>query len=401
MTYILFFFLMIFSASLWLIVYYSNLGKVTKDPEPEEYKDLTFLVPAYNEEDYIKETIEALMNIDYPEDKLKIIAINDGSTDKTLDILEEYRDEITIIDKVNTGKADSMNQALEKVDTELVASMDADSYPEEKFLKCMVGYFNDENVYGVTPALKILRDDRIVEKIQWTEYIYQIFLRKVFALFDVQYVLPGPGSIYRTKFLKETGGWDQNTHTEDMEMAFRMMDAGKKIENSTNGTVYTDPPSDLKSLFRQRIRWYRGYVENFLEYRRMVFNPKSGNLGFFLLPLNVLWIFMLVFILTHVIYNVFSTFIEWIQTYFLLGYFPIELTFSIQQLHLFHVFILFFIATGLGMVFLSLFSAGEHLNLRDKKINYLTFFTIYPYLFAMFWVATFFEMAKNRGKNKW
>ncbi len=399
--YIFFFAIMIFSAVLWLIVYYTNLGKIVKDPLPDDLKDVTFLVPAYNEEEYVGKTIEALLDLDYPEEKLEIIAINDGSEDNTLEVLKQYDEEIEIIDKENTGKANSMNQALEEVDTELVASMDADSYPSENFLKNMVGYFNDEEVYGVTPALKILRDDKVVEKIQWTEYIYQIFLRKVFALFQVQYVLPGPGSIYRTSFLDETGGWREDTHTEDMEMAFRMMDEGKKIENSTNGMVWTDPPSTFRSLFRQRIRWYRGYVENFISYRNMFLDPGSGNLGFFLLPLNVLWIFMLMFILVHVTYNILSIFFEWANMYILLGYIPFELTFSVQQLHFFHIFIIFFMSTGIGMVFLSLFSAGEKLNIKEKKINYLTFFTIYPYLFAMFWLATFFEMARDNEVIKW
>ncbi len=399
--YIVFFTLMVFSSALWLIVYYSNLNKVVKDPEPNVEKSITVIVPAYNEENCVRKCIEALLNQDYPRDKYSIIAVNDGSEDSTLEILKEFEDEIKIIDKENTGKADSMNQALKHVDTELVSSMDADSIPSPTYLKTMVGYFNDEEVYGVTPALKLTRDDNLVEKIQWTEYIYQIFLRKVFAFFDVQYVLPGPGSLYRADFLKETGGWRTDTHTEDMEVAFRMMSDGKKIENSTNAEVFTDPPSTFKALFKQRIRWYKGYLENFFGYRDMFFNPKGGNLGMFLLPLNVLWIIMLLFILTHVTYNIVSTVSSAVSTVILLGYYPLDLTLSLTRLHLFHVFILFFLTIGISTMLLSLFSANEDIKVINKKVNYLTFFVIYPYLFAMFWAATVVDIIVNKEGITW
>ncbi len=401
LLYIFFFSVMIFSAVLWGIVYYANLDKIKKDPPVDRTRRVTILVPAYNEEDCVGETIQRLLDIDYPDDAYNIIAINDGSEDGTLEILKGFGDQIEIIDKKNTGKADSMNVALKRVDTELVASMDADSYPNEDFLKNMVGYFKDEGVSGVTPALKLMRDENLVEKIQWTEYIYQIFLRKIFALFDVQYVLPGPGSVYRTDFLKETGGWSEDTHTEDMEVAFRMMSEKKKIENTTNSVVWTDPPSTFRDLFKQRTRWYRGYVENFVKYRGMFMDRESGNLGVFFLPLNAIWIFMLVFLLTHVTYNLLLMGYQAVQTYMLLGYYPIDLTLTLQEIHLFHLFICFFVLVGLGMIFLSLFSAGEKINIKKRWLNYLTFFTIYPYMFAMFWVATFFEIARTRGKIKW
>ncbi len=397
--YLGFFTIMIFSTVLWLFVYYSNLDKIKKDPKTRDFKDITFLVPAYNEEDVVGETIKNILSLDYPEDKVKVIAINDGSEDGTLEELEKFNDSIEIIDKENTGKADSMNVALEQVDTELVASMDADSYPKEDYLKSMVGYFEDKEIYGVTPALKLSRDSTIAEKIQWAEYIYQIFLRKVFALFNVQYVMPGPGSVYRTEFLKDTGGWDESTFTEDMEVAFRLMNSDHKIENSTNAEVMTDPPTCFKDLFKQRTRWYRGYMQNCAKYSGMIGRPSGGTLGMFLIPLNAVWIGMLLFLLLHTGYGLMEIVYGWANTYTLLGYFPFDFSLSIQQLHFFHIFILFFFSMGLGTIFLSLYSANEPVDITEKKTNYLSFFILYPYLFAMFWIATFFDLLK--GERQW
>ncbi len=397
--YLTFFAVMIFSTVLWLMVYYMNLDKISKDPEVKDYKDVTFLVPAYNEEGIVGKTIERLLELDYPENSFSIIAINDGSEDGTLDELKKFEDDIQIIDKENTGKADSMNVALESVDTEFVASMDADSYPTKHYLKSVMGYLDDEEVYGVTPALKVCRDDTLAEKIQWAEYIYQIFLRKVFALFNVQYVMPGPGSVYKTKFLKETGGWDDSTLTEDMEMGFRMMSKKHKIENSTNAEVMTDPPSNFRDLFNQRTRWYRGYVQNCVKYKSMIGRPSGGTLGVFLMPLNAVWIAMLMFFLLHTAYNLAGIAQGWVNTYLLLGYFPLDLSFSLQQIEFFHIFLVFFFSMGVGTVFLSLYTASEPVNITEKKINYLSFFIIYPYLFAMFWVAAFLDMV--RSDRKW
>lgn len=400
-VYILFFSVMIFSSVLWLMVYYLNIGRVSEDPELDEFRDITFIVPAYNEEGAVSDTVESLLNLNYPSEKVDVIAVNDGSNDGTLKELEKYGNRIEIVNKENTGKADSMNVALQKVDTELVACMDADSVPSENYLKRMVGYFKDSGVSGVTPAMKLRSDSNLAEKIQWTEYIYQIFLRKVFALFDVQYVMPGPGSVYRTKFLKSSGGWDTETHTEDMEIAFRMMHEGCRLENSTNAVVKTSPPSSFSALFRQRVRWYRGYIENFVKYREMFGSPDSGNIGMFLLPLNTVWILMVVFLLFHSCFNLGKSVLQKATTFMLLGYVPLDFSFSIQQIHFFHIFIVFFLLIGVGTMILSLHTAEEPVKAVRRKLNYASFFTIYPYLFALFWVATAYHMIKSRSGIKW
>ncbi len=400
LIYIAFFTVMVFSSLLWLLVYISNRDEVYKNVGAEDQKSVTFLVPAYNEENHIEDTIEALFNQNYPNDKVDIIAINDGSTDRTLERLKKYSDRITVLDKENTGKASSLNYALPHVDTELVACMDADSRPEPDFLNKMVGYFSD-NVTGVTPALKLKRDSTWIEKIQWTEYMFQIFLRKIFAIFNVQYVLPGPGSLYRTDYLKETGGWDEETYTEDMEIAFRMFSDGKQLQNSANAYTYTDPPSTLRKLIRQRTRWYAGYLENFLQYKELFANPSHGNLGLFLLPLNVIWIVIVTFFFGHNIYNFLSTAIDWGSTYTLLGYIPLEFTFSMQNIHLFHIFIGFFLLLGVGMILISLRTAGEDIRPWTRKVHYATFFALYPFLFALFWLAALVETVLPGDGSEW
>jgi biofilm PGA synthesis N-glycosyltransferase PgaC len=391
--------IMIFSATMWIIVYYLNKDKIQVDPEPTRFPSVTFLIPAYNEEEHIEECINSLLEMDYPGEKLELIAINDGSSDSTLEKLEKFRDRITIIDKENTGKANSLNQALEQVDTEMVACMDADSFAEKDMLKSMVGYLEEEGVKGVTPAMKVRNPKTWAQKIMWAEFIYNLFLRKLFSIFDSQWVMPGPGSVYDTEYLKDLGGWDEKTLTEDMEIAFRMFKQGAVIKNSTNAYVDTESPPTLKGLMKQRIRWYGGYLNNMIRYKEFWFNPKYGNLGVIIMPFNILWTSVVVFMLVHMVYRIFDGIFQLVNTYFLIGSIPFNPHISIQAVSAFHVFYIVLGVTGIAMLFLSLRTAEEDLSLWERKVHYLLFLAIYGILYALFWVAA--AVYQLKGDRSW
>ncbi|MFT4892361.1 MAG: biofilm PGA synthesis N-glycosyltransferase PgaC [Candidatus Nanohaloarchaea archaeon] len=391
--------IMIFSATMWIIVYFLNRDKIQVDPEPTRFPSVTFLVPAYNEEEYIQQCIKSLMEMDYPDDKLEIIAINDGSTDTTLEKLQEFKDRITVIDKENTGKASSLNHALEKVDTEMVACMDADSFAEKDMLRSMVGYMEEDGVKGVTPAMKVRNPRTWAQKIMWAEFIYNLFLRKLFSIFDSQWVMPGPGSVYDTQYLKDLGGWDETTLTEDMEVAFRMFKNGAKIKNSTNAYVDTESPPTLKGLLKQRIRWYGGYLNNMIRYKEFWFNPRYGNLGVIIMPFNILWTSVVVFMLGHMVYRIFDSIFQAFNTYLLVGTIPYNFHFSVQSISAFHVFYIVLGVTGIAMLLLSLRTAEEDLSLWERKVHYLLFLAVYGVLYAFFWVAA--AVYQLKGDRKW
>ncbi|PSG99757.1 MAG: hypothetical protein BRC28_03080, partial [Nanohaloarchaea archaeon SW_4_43_9] len=306
---------MIFSASMWLLVYYLNRGKIQKDPETTRFPSVTFLVPAYNEEEHIEKCIRSLLDMNYPSNKLEIIAINDGSADSTLEKMQKFNDRIEIIDKENSGKTNSLNKALERV---------ADSFAEKDMLNSMVGYMEQEDVKGVTTAMKVRNPETWAQKVMWAEYIYNVFLRKLFAIFDSQWVMPGPGSLYDTEYLKELGGWDEETLTEDMEIAFRMFKNGAVIKNSTNAYVDTESPATLRGLINQRTRWYGGYIRNAIKYREFWFNPRYGNLGVIIIPINALWVVTVVFMLFHMIYRILDGIFQLFSVYMLTGSLPTQ-----------------------------------------------------------------------------
>lgn len=400
MIYLFIFGSIIFSSSLWILLYIFNRDKVNKDPEPSIYPSVTFLVPAYNEENYIEKCLESLLDQEYPKDKIDIIAINDGSSDSTLEKMQKYSDKIKIIDKENSGKASSLNYALQSVNTELVGCMDADSFPEKVFVKNMVGYFGQEGVKGVTPAMKVWNPETWPQKIMWAEFIYSVLLRKMFSIFDSQWVMPGPGSIYDTEMLKELGGWDEETLTEDMEIAFRMFKNGAKLKNSTNAYVDTPSPASLRGLFKQRMRWYGGYIENAIEYKELWFNPKYGNLGVIVIPFNFFWTLLVFFMGAHMLYRILDGVVQMVEVYMLAGFIDLGFGMSIQSLSMFHMYYGLLGVGGVALLYLSLQVAEEKLKLWERKAHYGLFLLAYGPLYAALWLAA--AIGKIKGdKDLW
>jgi cellulose synthase/poly-beta-1,6-N-acetylglucosamine synthase-like glycosyltransferase len=115
------------------------------------------------------------------------------------------------------------------------------------------------------------------------------------------YVTPGPFSIFRTRVFKDLGGYKHAHHTEDMEIALRMQRHGYKIVNSHTAHVYTVAPASLPSLYKQRVRWAYGFINNALDYKDMYFNRKYGHIGIFILPIASLSIFTTIYSAGHLL----------------------------------------------------------------------------------------------------
>lgn len=253
----------------------------------------TIIVPCFNEEATVAATVESLLKLDYPREKLSLILVNDGSIDGTLNTLRQFGDnpQVTIIDKENGGKHSAVNRALESVKTELVGCLDADSFVTSEALQHIIPYFNDASVMAVTPSIKVYEPKNILQYIQKTEYSWSIFLRRMLSSLGALYVTPGPFSIFRAQVFRDLGGYKYAHMTEDMEMAMRMQKNRYKIVNSHGAHVYTVAPSTLRSLVKQRSRWTYGFLNNAIDYRELFFNRSYGHFGMFIMPIATISIF--------------------------------------------------------------------------------------------------------------
>lgn len=284
-----FLFIALYVEVFFLVVYFESKekkGKILNLPSLNKWSSVSIIVPVWNEETTILKTIFSLLKLNYPKEKLKIYIVDDGSTDNTWKVIQRFakNKQVKLLRKENGGKHTALNYALEFIDTDLVGCLDADSFVHPEALKRMMPYFSEENVMAVTPSIKIFEPKGILELLQKAEYVFGIFLRKVFSYLNAIYITPGPFSIFRISVFKKIGNYRKAHNTEDMEMAMRMQKNNMKIENAHNAFVYTVAPDSLRLLYRQRLRWVYGFLKNSMDYRSMFFKPQYGNLGMVVLP---------------------------------------------------------------------------------------------------------------------
>lgn len=266
----------------------------------EKLPSVTIIVPAWNEGTTTVGTINSILNLDYPEDKLNVFFVNDGSTDNTLAVAQEHfgaNPRVRIFTKENGGKHTAMNLGIAESTSDIIGCLDADSYVEANALQEMIPYFlNDPAVVSVTPSVQIWKPDNWLRHIQAIEYMVGAFTRKVLSRINALYVTPGPFSLFRRELFAKIGNFKDAYKTEDMEMALRIQSHKLKIENAHTAIVWTIPPRTVYALYKQRVRWVSGFLKNaYFSYRHMFLKTEYGYLGVLSLPFAFISIFTALF----------------------------------------------------------------------------------------------------------
>jgi len=246
---------------------------------------VSVIVPAYNEEKWIGKTIEALLETDYP--NLEIIVVDDGSTDRTYEIASQYkRRGVIVLHKENGGKASAINYGLLYARGDVIFTVDADSLVSKNAIPLMTSYFRDRRVVGVAGNVRVVNRVNWLTGNQALEYVTQInLLRRATASLGVVQVMPGPLSAFRREVLTGLGKYDRDTVTEDFDTTVKLLKTGGIVQAHTKAVAYTEAPTNLGDLYRQRIRWYRGNVQVFLKHRDAFTNPRYGFLNNVIYPL--------------------------------------------------------------------------------------------------------------------
>lgn len=279
-------YLVVLFISFFLLIVFLEHSEVRKPVEYlDEWPEITITVPAYNEENTIVQTVESLLSVDYPEDKLNIIVVNDGSKDKTREKAEKFEkyDNFTLINQENQGKGAALNKGLENTETEFFGCVDADSYVAEDAIKNIVSEL-DENAGGIASAMKVYSPQNFWQRLQWVEYLVGIFLRNLMEKIHAIHVTPGALGVYRRELIEDLGGFDEETLVEDQEICFRLQRNGWDVSHSRKGDVHTVAPKNFREFYGQRLRWYKGAIENIIKYKDMILNPKYGEFGVFAIP---------------------------------------------------------------------------------------------------------------------
>jgi len=307
---------------------------------PKRYPSVSMIVPCFNEEKTLEGTVDSLLAMDYPKDKLEILIVDDGSSDTTKHIgeaLAHKHPQVQYFQKENGGKWTALNFGIPRSKGELVGCLDADSFVAPDALLEVVKKFEESpTADAMVPAMKVLGPKNLLELMQSAEYTFGIFVKKTFDNLAAISVLPGPFSIYRRSVFDTVGLFKHAHNTEDMEMAFRMHAHHLHIENAHTAIVYTKVPNTLRKLLKQRTRWSQGFLQNSSDYSHMYFNPKFGNFGVLVLPFGLALFVGALYSTAYLLYRLISGLVDRVLDVWATGILPLP-TFSLSHFSWFYI----------------------------------------------------------------
>jgi len=253
---------------------------------PNPPPSVTVLIPAHNEESVIVQTINSVLLSDLKD--LHIIVVNDGSTDRTGELLDTNfcrGPRVRIIHQVNRGKAAALNLAMSLADTEIVVTIDADTEIEPDAISKLVRHFSDPKVGAVAGNVKVGNRSRWLTRWQALEYITsQNMEKRAFDLLNCITVVPGALGAWRKKAIEAAGGITADTVAEDADLTIAIRRLGWRVSYDEEAVAWTEAPETAGQLIRQRFRWTFGTLQSFWKHGDTLLRPKYGTLGWIALP---------------------------------------------------------------------------------------------------------------------
>jgi cellulose synthase/poly-beta-1,6-N-acetylglucosamine synthase-like glycosyltransferase/spore germination protein YaaH/peptidoglycan/xylan/chitin deacetylase (PgdA/CDA1 family) len=310
------------------------------------------LIPAYNEEKVIERTVQGALDSDYP--NLRVIVIDDGSKDRTLEITrrafaaEEADGRVLILTKPNGGKAEALNFGLEHIgDAEIFVGIDADTIIAPDAIVRMVPHFLNPRVAAVAGNAKVGNRVNLWTRWQALEYITsQNFERRALNTMGAVSVVPGAIGAWRTEMVREAGGYHVDTVAEDADLTMALLRNGYRVEYEDLALAFTEAPTSAHALMRQRFRWSFGILQAIFKHKGVF--AREGALGLVALP-NILIFQILLPLVSPFIDVMFVVGVIW---YFIQKHFHPESTdpASFQRLLFFFVtfLVIDFIASALA-----------------------------------------------------
>ena len=244
------------------------------DTDTADWPNVTVLVAAHNEEKVVAHILTALMDVRYPEDRLLVVPVNDRSTDRTREIIdgfvETYPGRIRPFHRTGGkgGKAAALKDAMELVETEVILIFDADYIPGSGLIKQLVAPFFDPEVGGVMGRVVPLNvGANLLTRLLDLERAggYQVDQQ---ARMNLHLVPQHGGTVagVRRSALREIGGWNDDTLTEDTDLTYRLLLAGWKTVYQNRSECYEEVPETWTVRIKQIMRWAKGHNQALATY---------------------------------------------------------------------------------------------------------------------------------------
>ncbi len=296
---------------------------------------ISMLAPAHNEGPTVAESVRSLLTLRYP--NLEVVLVNDGSTDDTMQVLQRefglvpvhrmYRRSVehkpvvalysspdnpglVVVDKENGGKADALNAGMNIASGDLACAIDADTLIEaDALLRMVAPFLTGDDVVATGGTIRVangasVRAGRVLEArvphqalagIQVTEYLRAFLVGRLgWNRLGGNLIISGAFGLFRRDSVLAAGGYTEGTVGEDMELVVRLRRRGldhglpHRVVFVADPVAWTEVPSSMRVLGRQRDRWHRGLSDVVWRNRGLFFNPRYGSLGLVVFPYYVI-----------------------------------------------------------------------------------------------------------------
>jgi len=295
-------------------------GAKKKNPIDSVYPPISIIIPMYNEETIITKTTKALQNITYPD--YELIIVDDGSTDTSLEKLNnllrlqivfrdvpenlkhqsiqrifhsQYDKRITVISKIRGGKFDALNTGINFSSNAWFCCIDADTIIRPNALEVMMERIGKEpttiGLAGQIRVRSISTKNHFLVSVQAIEYIRSFILERIgWSILQGLVFVSGAFCLFNKQAVCEVGGYSNEVLAEDVELILKLhhYQLGRnrryRIEYIPEAVAFTDVPTNIRSLAKQRERWYLGLWISIYKHRSMFWRLRYKIIGLFVLP---------------------------------------------------------------------------------------------------------------------
>ncbi|SNY34640.1 bifunctional polysaccharide deacetylase/glycosyltransferase family 2 protein [Paractinoplanes atraurantiacus] len=256
-----------------------TLGRrhVRRRRRPRRYdKPVTVVVPAYNEKECIADTVRSLAASTHP---IRVIVVDDGSTDGTAEIADGLGfPNVTVIWQPNSGKPAALNTGIAAAGTDVVVMMDGDTVFEPDTVRHLVQPFADESIGAVAGNAKVANRKGMIALWQHIEYVVGFGIdRRAYDEMRCMATVPGAIGAFRRTALKQVNGLSDDTLAEDTDLTIAIIRAGWRVVYEEKARAWTEAPTTIRQLWRQRYRWSYGTMQAMWKHRRALIERGPGG----------------------------------------------------------------------------------------------------------------------------
>lgn len=325
--------------------------KMKSTPAPQNVPAVSFVIPAFNEESLIVETLQTYLAL--PQTNKEIIVINDGSHDQTFRLLQTMfqlkrvdenkkmfrsitHPDLMVLEAEHLGKAQALNYGIQHAQFDLVCTMDADTIPTARGVEgCLRAFATDSKLIACGGVIQTLNAKGLLTTFQGLEYLRTFLCERLgWCLMGSTTLISGAFCMVKKEAWRKVDGFRPTSITEDLDLIVRLRKAYPGQQNRfcilPITTCYTQVPKDSKHLMVQRMRWQMGLVETLSKNIDLCFHPGHGILGLFAIPYSwLVEVFSPVLEMSALILIPYALFQGWLDPQLVLFYLMCGLIFNV------------------------------------------------------------------------